>query len=83
MLPIVSKPAIKLSSSKVGISTILADSCRDITFFKLVMTDRIDWFIGWQFDEVRLDKETVKSSVVNHPRRTHDDASACVSPCIL
>jgi hypothetical protein len=71
VLPIVSKPAIKCPSSKVSICTILADSCRNITFFKLVMTDRIDWFIGWQFDEVRLDKETVKSGSVVCPLRTH------------
>ena len=77
MLPVVSKPAIKCPSSKVRICAILADSRRDIAFFKLVMTDRIDWFIGWQFDEVRLDKETVKSGIVV-PRRTHDDASARV-----
>ena len=37
------------------------DSCRDITLFKRVMTDNIYWFIGWQFDKFRIDKETVKS----------------------
>ena len=40
------------------------DSCRDITLFKRVMTDNIYWFIGWQFDKFRIDKETVKSSTV-------------------
>ena len=71
MLPVVPKPAIKYPSSKVSICAILADSRRDIAFFKLVMTDRINWFIGWQFDEVRLDKETVKSGSVVCPLRTH------------
>ena len=71
VLPVVSKPAIKCPSSKVSICAILVDSCCDITLFKLVTTDRIDWFIGWQFDEVRLDKETMKSGSIVCPLRTH------------
>ena len=71
MLPVVSKPAIKCPSSKVRVCAILADSRCDITLFKRVTTDSIDWFIGWQFDEVRLDKETVKSGSVVCPLRTH------------
>ena len=61
MLPVVSKPTIKCPSSKVRIFTVLVDPCCDVTLFKLVMTDRIYWFIGWQFDQFRIDKEAVKS----------------------
>ena len=76
MLPVVSKPAIKCPSSKVSICTVLADSCCDIAFFKLMVTNGIDWSIGWQLDMVGLDKEAVNTSRIVRSWRTHLGAGA-------